>query len=133
MEEGVLRVWKDWLGATAAKGRLEQLPILEVSAHLDGKGKEAARENMDESVYLDDPNILWVSPAKKSGIRFNVKERKFRRDAPILIRADEDVPVSFEIEYDEFLVRTSHLLFTVEKSLVQEDNSSGKAVVFGSF
>jgi hypothetical protein len=33
----------------------------------------------------------------------------------------------------ELLVRTSHLLFALEKSLVQEDNSSGKAVVFGSF
>ena len=150
MEEGVLRVWKDWLADTAAKGRREHLPILPDPAEQDGKGKEAARENKDESADSDDPNILWVSPAKNSGIRFNVKEKKFRRDAPILIRADEDVPVSFEIEYDgkprfrpfeaslltqhtEFLVRTSHLLFTLEKSLVQEDNSSGKAVVFGSF
>jgi hypothetical protein len=33
----------------------------------------------------------------------------------------------------ELLIRTSHLLFALEKSLVQEDNSSGKAVVFGSF
>jgi hypothetical protein len=33
----------------------------------------------------------------------------------------------------ELLVRTSHLLFALEKSLVQEDNSSGQAVVFGSF
>ena len=32
--------------------------------------------------------------------RFNVRERKLRRDAPILIRNDEDLPVSYELEYD---------------------------------
>lgn len=150
VEEGVLRVWKDWLADTAAKGRHEQAPITVESMERDPKGKEVARELQLETAGLDDPNILWVSPAKSSGIRFNVKERKFRRDIPILIRADEDMPVSFEIEYDgestsrldsspvliprvELLVRTSHLLFALEKSLVQEDNSSGKAVVFGSF
>jgi hypothetical protein len=34
--------------------------------------------------------------------------------------------------YIVLLVRTSHLLLALEKSLVQDDNS-GKAVVFGSF
>jgi hypothetical protein len=33
----------------------------------------------------------------------------------------------------EVLIRTSHLVLVFEKSLLQEDNSSGKAVVFGSF
>jgi hypothetical protein len=33
----------------------------------------------------------------------------------------------------ELFIRTSHLLLVLEKSLVQDDNSSGKAVVFGSF
>lgn len=33
----------------------------------------------------------------------------------------------------ELLIRTTHLLLMLEKSMLQEDNSSGKAVVFGSF
>lgn len=33
----------------------------------------------------------------------------------------------------ELLIRTSHLLLMLEKSMVQEDNTSGQAVVFGSF
>ena len=94
--------------------------------------------------------VRRVSTARNTGIRFNVSERKLRRDTPILIRNDEDVPVSYDVEYDgelhtfadclqlliaspELLIRTSHLLLMLEKSMVQEDNSSGKAVVFGSF
>ena len=33
----------------------------------------------------------------------------------------------------ELFIRTSHLLLALEQSLTQEDNTSGKAVVFGSF
>ncbi|KAF1913226.1 hypothetical protein BDU57DRAFT_504203 [Ampelomyces quisqualis] len=139
VEEGVLRVWKNWLAEAAAKCRQSQagaqVEVIEDIGKVKGKEieKEVDVEVKERELDLRDPQILWVSQSKNSGIRFNVRERKFRRDAPILIRADEGMPVSYEIEYDELLVRTSHLLFALEKSLVQEDNSSGKAVVFGSF
>jgi hypothetical protein len=100
VEEGVLRVWKDWLAATATKGREEREPVLADPAEEVGKGKGTAREVDERPLNLDDTRILWVSPLKNSGIRFNVKERRFRRDTPILIRADEEMPVTYEIEYD---------------------------------
>jgi len=43
------------------------------------------------------------------------------------------VSVSYEIEYQELVIRTAHLLLTLEKSDNQEENHSGKAVVFGTF
>jgi hypothetical protein len=100
VEEGVLRVWKDWLDATATKGRQAGAGVAQEVVQEVGKGKEAVKEVDEEAADMSDARILWVSPSKNTGIRFNVKERKFRRDAPILIRAEEDVPVSFEIEYD---------------------------------
>jgi hypothetical protein len=99
VEEGFMRVWKDWLAATANKGREESSSVLDPAEEI-GKGKETAHEVDERSLNLDDTRILWVSPSKNSGIRFNVKERKFRRDTPILIRADEEMPVTYEIEYD---------------------------------
>ncbi|TKA57845.1 hypothetical protein B0A49_10607, partial [Cryomyces minteri] len=66
-------------------------------------------------------------------IKFRVKERRWRRDNPILFQSDDEVAVSYSIEYEELLIRTTHLLLKVEKSLLQEHNHSGKAVVFGSF
>jgi hypothetical protein len=103
VEEGVMRVWKDWLAETSAKGRFERAsaPVEAVEAvGSTSKGKQAVKEVDKEKVDMDDPRILWVSGSKNTGIRFNVKERKFRRDTPILIRADEDMPVTYEIEYD---------------------------------
>ncbi|KAF2684329.1 F-box domain-containing protein [Lentithecium fluviatile CBS 122367] len=134
VEEGVVRVWRKWLKIMATRALTPTRDEEQEAANFVGKGKEAVRDANVETGNAEDEAILWVSPLKHTGIRFNVKERKLRRDAPILVRADEeDMPVSYEIEYDELLIRTSHLLLALEKSMVQEDNSSGKAVVFGSF
>ncbi|KAF2278625.1 uncharacterized protein EI97DRAFT_430893 [Westerdykella ornata] len=106
VEEGVVRIWREWLKNTAAKG------------------------DVGKTEGLNDERILWVSPAKNTGLRVNVKEKKIRRDTPILMSVDEDLPVSYEVEFEEFLVRTSHLMLMFEKSMVLEDNSPGKALVF---
>ncbi|KAF2743446.1 hypothetical protein M011DRAFT_471389 [Sporormia fimetaria CBS 119925] len=115
-EEGVIRVQREWLKDRA-------------SSSSDTEGPE-----VDGDVQ-DDTCILWVNEATKNmGFRFKVKRREERRrDSPILVRVDEEEEgVTYEIEYDELLIRTSHLLLTWEKSVMQDDNS-GKAVVFGSF
>ena len=67
--------------------------------------QEDEQEVEEEKADLEDPRILWVSPRKDSGIRFNVRERKLRRDAPILISTDEDMPVTYDIELDGKLSR----------------------------
>jgi hypothetical protein len=100
VEEGVLRVWRDWLRTTAAKNSISTADVQQEVVEEVRKGKEVVRETMDDKLDLDDPRILWVSTAQNTGIRFNVKERKLRRDAPILIRNDEESPVSYDIEYD---------------------------------
>lgn len=151
VEEGVLRVWRDWLKDMDAKGRTTRATLEVEIAEDMGKGKGALQEVPVADMDIEDPRILWVSSSKNTGIRFNVKERMLRRDAPIMMRADEESAVSYEIEYDgmlvfacagfdlradfdlELLIRTSYLLLMLEKSRVQEDNASGKAIVFGSF
>ncbi len=100
VEEGVLRLFREWLRAIDERGRTaiaDEEPEIVQNA---GKGKKAVEDKKEHSANLDDPRILWVTPAKNTGIRFNIKERKLRRDAPILIRADEDSPVSYEVEFD---------------------------------
>ena len=150
VEEGVMRVWRQWLSNTAARDSASNADIQKEVVKEAAKRK-AVCEGAEEKFDPDDKRILWVSGAKNTGIRFNVKERKLHREAPILMRNDEDLPVNYEIEYEgrllplyahvtnalinlvELLVRTSHLLLMLEKSMLQEDNASGKAVVFGSF
>jgi hypothetical protein len=102
VEEGVLRVWREWLKDAAAKG--SNADSQQETVEHKGKGKQAVNEIVEETVDLSDDRILWVGPSKNTGIRFNVRERKLRRDTPILIRNDEDLPVSYDVElYGTFL------------------------------
>ncbi|KAF2727640.1 hypothetical protein EJ04DRAFT_478724 [Polyplosphaeria fusca] len=128
VEDAVLRVWREWLRDSSFKNRFPENMVRQ-----EGKGKNTVRELHEMHRSAEGEHILWVTPSKNTGFRFNVRERQVTRDLPVFVNADEDLPVSYEIEYDELLVRTSHLALMLEKSLVQEDNSSGKAVVFGSF
>lgn len=107
VEEGVLRVWRKWLSEMAAKGTGTSPDVQTEAVEEVGKGKEAVPEVAEESFDPNDKRILWISMTKNTGIRFNVKERKLRRDAPILMRNDEDMPVSYDIEYDGKLQRCS--------------------------
>lgn len=100
VEEGVLRVWRNWLSGMAGKSNGASPGVQKEADEGVGKGKQAVREVVEELFDPDDKRILWVSMAKNTGIRFNVKERMLRRDAPILIKNDEDMPVSYDIEYD---------------------------------
>jgi hypothetical protein len=100
VEEGVMRVWRKWLKDVASQNETSSIDVEEQDLHT-GKGKQAARAGHTGKTNVNDESILWVSPLKNTGIRFNVKERKLRRDAPLLVKADEeDMPVSYEIEYD---------------------------------
>lgn len=104
IEEGVIRVRRDWLrNMAAAENGVGKDAMHEEPVEVVGKGKEAVYEEVvsEEKSDGEDEAVLWVSTNKHTGIRFKVKERKLRRDVPILIKADEgDMPVSYEIEYD---------------------------------
>jgi len=138
IEEGVVRVWREWLRMMVDDG------IPEV-----GSGAQAERQEVGSATK---ERILWIDLKKNVGLRLKVSQWEWRRDMPVLWKADEDdVAVSYEVEYQgmprfneitsqfrwidylELLVRTSHLLLMLERSLSQQDNTSGKAVVFGSF
>jgi hypothetical protein len=106
VEEGVIRVWREWLVAMAAQDREGSAGSRSEITAGKGKGKEVAEETSD----LDDAGILWISNAYNTGIRFRVREKKLWRDAPILIRAEEDIPVNYEIEYDGRFVLGTCLL-----------------------
>lgn len=97
--EGTVRVWRDWLAEQAKK-----VPPPASSGH-----------------PKHDSAILWCNTANETvGVRFRVKERKWKRDNPILISADEEVAVSYTVDLEEVVLRTSHLLFMVEESLREQ-------------
>lgn len=100
IEEGVVRVWRDWLRDMASNSELKKTGAEKEVVEELGKGKEAAREVEDTKTEMDDSRVLWVSTSKNTGLRFNIRERKLRRDNLILVEVNEDMPVSYEVEYD---------------------------------
>ncbi|KAG9553319.1 hypothetical protein KCU61_g6033, partial [Aureobasidium melanogenum] len=97
--EGTIRVWRDWL-------------VKQNKANID---------STSSCSQADDPSILWVNTADHAvGVKFRVKERKWKRDVPVLISADEEVAVSYTVDLEEVVLRTSHLLFMVEESLREQ-------------
>lgn len=73
VEESVIRVWKEWLARLAAD---------------------------DSANVPDEERILWANEARNTGLRFRVREKKYRREVPILMSVDEDLPVTYEVEFD---------------------------------
>ncbi|KAI5197209.1 hypothetical protein E4T39_07379 [Aureobasidium subglaciale] len=99
--EGTIRVWRDWL-ANQTKD----------SAVTTSSGTQA-----------DDPSILWVNTATHTvGVKFRVRERKWKRDNPILVSSEAEVAVSYAVDLEEVVLRTSHLLFMVEESLREQND-----------
>lgn len=93
VEDGILRVWRDWLGKTAGP---------------DGGWTESGTANGEGSVLVtgtssrlnDEERILWIGNSQNVGIKLRIRERKFRRDNPVLVAIDEDVAVSYDIEHE---------------------------------
>lgn len=103
INDGVVRVFRKWLAARA-KGDKKEDPI------------------------------LWTDRNKTVGLRFGVTENTDRLAQPAIWSEteDEDLPMSYTLVYEELLVRTTALLLEVEKSEVQEVNSTGKAIIIAS-
>jgi hypothetical protein len=110
--EGTIRVWRDWLAK-----QNDSIPSSNTSLGAPG----------------DDPSILWVNTADHVvGVKFRVKQRKWKRDNPILFSADEEVAVSYTVDLEEVVLRTSHLLSMVEESLREQYHPLSKQLFLGS-
>lgn len=113
--EGVMRVWRDWLGTLAVpKTTPAQLVF-------------------DTDEEYNEARTLWLDRDQNIGVRLRVYEREDLNAAPVLRSDDEDVTAVWEVEYEELFIRTTALLLKVEESLQQESNHSGKAIVIGSW
>jgi len=83
INDGVIRVWRDWLATRAACTQTA-----------------AAEPECDGDV-----SILWTDPARHVGLRFRVIETT-TSGRPVLVRADEETPVSYRLDYEGELART---------------------------
>lgn len=60
--------------------------------------KEAQRKG--ESSEEEHPGVLWANDGEQVGVKFRVTQKAWKRNTPIIMSADEDMPVSYEIQYE---------------------------------
>ncbi|KAK3068593.1 hypothetical protein LTR53_013719 [Teratosphaeriaceae sp. CCFEE 6253] len=139
ISEGTIRVWRDWLSRQCESKKWTDGDTVVVqhdtpTAPTTGKGKGRSGSIVGHSDPTKDPSILWVNTRDDNvGIKFRVRERKWQRAKPVLFSSEVEVAVSYEVEFEEVLIRTTHLLLQLEEAEQQMNNSSGKAIVFGSY
>ncbi|GAM84948.1 hypothetical protein ANO11243_029510 [Dothideomycetidae sp. 11243] len=120
VSDGLIRVFRDWLAKRAGS-------VLEAGDDASGEGLTLGH---------DDPGVLWVNNCDRAiGIKFRVRAKAVRHDTPVLYASDEEVAVSYHLDLEELLVRTSYLLRKIERSREQQTQElgHGKAIIFGTF
>ncbi|RMJ27998.1 F-box domain protein [Aspergillus sp. HF37] len=130
IEEGILRLWRDWLkrqiqmlnDATAREAAAVEEEVI-----LPGGGVQS-RRTVDESDTSDYHRMLWVDGQKNVGLKLRVREKKLNPSASILVSRDEE---SYQVEIEELHIRTARLLLTMEQS-IEEQKSQPRAMVFGA-
>lgn len=146
ISDGVIRIWRDWL-ADRAKNSAASKHV--PSSVLEGESSTNPPD-IEESEDELEARTLWVDNKKTVGLRLRVSEQEDVTNRPLLLRVDEDAPVSYTLHYEgksianslflkitkkvppELIIRTTQLLLQVEESLLQERNHSGKAIVIGN-
>ena len=151
---GTIRVWRHWLAKQCERKRWtdgESVVVHREAASncTDGGGTREGGARVSDP--LKDPGVLWINTLRENvGIKFRVKERQWRRTAPVLYSSEEEVAVSYEVEfegtrarhlqqksmlimYTEVLVRTTHLLLALEDAEEMVVSQAGSAIIFSSF
>ena len=93
--EGVMRIWREWLAERARQAPLSYQEDMAEHASNDGSYGSASNANR---LKIGEEQLVWIDNGRNVGIRVVVRERKWRRDQPILIRREEDVAVSYALE-----------------------------------
>ncbi|KIV84476.1 hypothetical protein, variant [Exophiala sideris] len=117
--QGVMRVWKQWLQDRAQElWQQEQDP-----------GFDIDRTPTTNSPLIGlDKNILWTDYRKNVGLRVAIRDREGKCYGKDPSEYDE-LPLSFSIEIQELVVRTTHLMLAVEASAQDQSNRSGQAFI----
>ncbi|KAF2718623.1 hypothetical protein K431DRAFT_287508 [Polychaeton citri CBS 116435] len=137
ISDGTIRVWRNWLAEQCESRTFSGggKVAVEEARHGSSSGR---KRRADSIAGVTDPkkdaSILWINTRDDNvGIKFRVLERKVRdSNTPILFESDIEMAASYLVEYEEILIRTTHLLLKLEEAQTEINNHSNRAMIFGS-
>ena len=92
IETKTIRIWRQWLAE-----RSQEVEGNEIGT--PGTLTIEVNEKFERS-HMDPNHLVWVDQNRVAGLKLRVKERKWRRDNPILVHKDEDQAVSYSLELE---------------------------------
>ena len=117
--EGTIRVWRDWLARQCERKTWtdgEQIVVHhEDHGAFQGGGKAGVGGGFSGGCEPSkDPTILWTNTRDDNvGIKFRVKEQKWRRDNPVLFASDVEVPVTYMVELEGMILSRTQFIFWI--------------------
>lgn len=99
IEEGTLRLWRDWLKRQIqmlSDATAREAAAVEEEVILPGGGVQT-RRTVDESDTSDYHRMLWVDGHKNVGLKLRVREKKLNPSASILVSRDEE---NYQVEIE---------------------------------
>ena len=99
--DGVVRIWREWLAKRANLKQKEVRPSVVDSSDLkEVCGKKCEAVHADIEVAETEPGTLWIDKCQNVGVRVRIAEKKWMRNAPVLLHRDEDPAVTYTMEYE---------------------------------
>jgi hypothetical protein len=89
IEDGVVRLWRDWLLRQSRKWRAAM--------------ERAREEGNEKSVNLPDDEILWVDTDETVGLKLRVRPKEWNPSLPVLVHQDdrdEGSDVAYEVDLE---------------------------------
>ena len=99
--DGVVRIWREWLAkrANLTQKNVERSDVksidLEEVCEKKCKVAHADAENTETEA-----STLWIDNHQNVGVRVRIAEKKWMRNAPVLLHRDEDPAVTYTMEYE---------------------------------
>ena len=103
--EGHIRIWRHWLSEHCeTKTWTDGEPIAiyhDTPTSPQAKGKGRSDSVMNAIPPGKDPSVLWIDSRDENvGIKFRVRERVWRRTAPVSYSSDVEAPVTYKVELE---------------------------------
>lgn len=122
IEDGVIRLWREWLR--------KQCDWWKATA------EQAKEEGSMAQIPQDWDDLLWVDQHKTVGLKMRVRAKAWNPAFPILMHhddRDEGAWVGYEVDLRELHIRSTRLLLTVERSQEEQQQYQNNAVIFGAY
>lgn len=105
VSEGHIRIWRNWLSDQCERKTWNDGEPIAIYHEAPTSPMTSTASRPDGGVsYIPptkDPSVLWVDSRDENvGIKFRVRERVWRRAAPVAFSSDVEAPVTYKVELE---------------------------------